>query len=151
MHFKNFKSRWCFFLRCCLQRGGDSSAGSSGAVLGRGEGSSLFLYFSQPKFRGEVPCTTQPPGSANALRHKRSRTPRFTLQALPCPGASGLRELASSRPGPAGRPGGIAAGGTAGTTHPRHTNQLPPPAQHGRGAAGAQPALKAEAAAVHAL
>lgn len=43
----------------------------------------MFLYLSQPKFRGEVVCTTQPPGSANTLRHKRGRTPNFTLQALP--------------------------------------------------------------------
>lgn len=115
-----------------------------------GGGRQLFVPLF--KFRGEVLRTTQPPGSANPLlRHKRGRTPNFTLQALPRPAASGVRELASSRPSPAGRPEGKAAGGTAGTTRPLLTNQLPPPARHSQGSAGAQPAPKAGVAAVHAL
>lgn len=116
-----------------------------GCCLGAA-GRQLFVPSLQPaKFRGEVPRSTQAPGSANTLRHKRGRTPSFTLRALPCPGASGLRELASSRPGPAGRPGGIAAGGTA--ARPALATQT---STAGAAGAGAQPALNAEVAAVHA-
>lgn len=119
---------------CCL-----------GAVWGRRGGSSLFLHFSQPKFRGELPRSTQAPGSANTLRHKRGRIPSFTLRALPCPGASGLRELASSSRAPPGGREGSRRG------ERRHDPPSPhKPAQPEAAGAGVQPALNAEVAAVHA-